>query len=108
MAGPDAARARWLKLADRLRVQDWTLIETADAFGPSGAFDYWYVYEHRDGRRATMSADGRCTDPELEALLAARAPASSKPSPGLQALRLLVIPIWSRLARARGAATPRH
>lgn len=110
MAGPDAARARWAKLADRLRVQDWTLVEIGDAFAPSGELDYWYVYEHRDGRRATVSADGRCTDPELEALLVARdrAQVQIRPSVCAGVMQLLAALIRACLGRSRGSGIPRH
>jgi hypothetical protein len=34
---------------------------------------HWDVYRHLDGREASVLDDGRCTDPELGALLQARA-----------------------------------
>lgn len=57
--------ARWLHLAARSRIGPWALTVAADA-GDGGC---WETYEHPDGRRATVHADGRCDDPELRALL---------------------------------------
>jgi hypothetical protein len=50
----------------------WFLTTLADGRGSDGRPSHWRVYEHLDGREASVLDDGRCTDPELQALLRAR------------------------------------
>ncbi len=51
----------------------WSFVGLADGRGPDGKPMHWMIYEHLDGREASVLHDGRCTDPELQALLQARA-----------------------------------
>jgi hypothetical protein len=60
-----------------------------DAITESGEACHWDTCEHLDGRQATVFPDGRCTNPELQVLLAKEAEAMPPP-PGF--------PWWARLA----------
>lgn len=54
-------------------LKGWFPTTLADGRGPDGKPLHWMIYEHLDGREASVLYDGRCTDPELQALLRARA-----------------------------------
>lgn len=58
---------------------------------------HWMVYKHPDGREARALDDGRCTDPELQALLQAHRAARAPREPVLK--RPLQEPVVIALAR---------
>ena len=80
----------------------WFFTSLADGRGPDGKPMHWMIYEHLDGREASVLYDGRCTDPELQALLQARA-AREPQGPVLRRAGLgsVVIALARRLLRRR-------
>jgi hypothetical protein len=72
MASPGSAQERRRLMLERFRVGGWLPRAHIDGWDSSGQRTCWEEWEHLDGRRAIESANGRCTDPELEGLLRAR------------------------------------
>jgi len=52
------------------RSSTWTLIQFNDGEDEQGNALYWHDYQHTDGRVATRSGDGSCSDPDLAEFLA--------------------------------------
>ena len=61
----------------------WYGTTLCDGWDDAGNPIAWYEYDHLDGRQATVSESGSCTDPELQRLLAERRQAQPPPSPEL-------------------------
>lgn len=89
-------------LLDSEGLNGWFMTTLADGRGSDGKPLHWMIYEHLDGREASVLYDGRCTDPELQALLQARA-AKEPQGPVLRRAWLgsVVIALVRRLIRSR-------
>jgi hypothetical protein len=81
----------------------WRFVGLADGRGPDGKPKHWMLYEHPDGREASVLHDGRSTDPELQALLqAGRAAGEPREQPRRKAwLGSVVIALTRRLLQRR-------
>jgi hypothetical protein len=70
----------------------WVLTALMDGYTVSAdgqkRWTYWHEYTHADGRRAVVSANGSCTDPELQKLLGRRAVQTAPRGKGVLMLRL--------------------
>jgi hypothetical protein len=76
----ESIQARWRK-QEAAELGGWFFAACADGWGPDGEPMQWDVYRHEDGREVSALADGRCTDPELAALLAASGSPSRQTGP---------------------------
>jgi hypothetical protein len=72
MASSGSVHERMRLKLDEFRVGGWVPRAHHDGWESSGQQTCWEEWGHWDGRRAIQSADGRCTDPELERLLRGR------------------------------------
>jgi len=79
---PEEIEQRRQRMAEAEGLGGWYLNSLCDGQdSTSGEPLSWYVYQHLDGRRATVSESGSSTDPELQNLLAERRRAEPLPSP---------------------------
>lgn len=98
----NATARRRQRLADSEGLDGWFLTTLADGRGTDGKSSHWRIYEHLDGREASVLDDGRCTDPELQALLQARAAREPQdPVPRRAWLGSVVLALTRRLLRRR-------
>jgi len=69
--------ARWeaFAAAEAAELGGWYPTALCDGFGSDGRSLHWTTYTHPDGREADVFDGGYCSDPELQALLQARAAA---------------------------------
>ena len=77
---PEEIQQRRQRMAEAEGLGGWYLATLCDGEDDAGRPIAWYVYEHLDGRRATVSESGSSTDPELQNLLAERRRAEQLPS----------------------------
>jgi hypothetical protein len=72
MASPESAKERRRLMLAEFGVGGWIPTAHHDGWDSNGQPTSWEEWEHRDGRRAIVDADGRCSDHELEELLRAK------------------------------------
>jgi len=69
--------ARWeaFAAAEAAELGGWYPALLCDGVGSDGRSLHWTTYKHPDGREVAVFGGGCCSDPELQALLQARAAA---------------------------------
>lgn len=97
-----ATARRRQALLDSEGLNGWFMSTLVDGLESDGKPLHWMIYGHLDGREASVLYDGRCTDPELQALLQARA-AKEPQGPVLRRAWLgsVVLALARRLLRSR-------